>query len=129
MLFRVMGDLLLVVHADVPPSEAEWSEMLRVRDDAERLTGILVSAPPKASINASQRADVQSYLEETGASIAVLTHSKLVRGAAFAVAWFGLPVRAFPPNELGEALAFLGQAPDRTPEIDASIQALAAELN
>jgi hypothetical protein len=37
----------------------------------------------------------------------VLTDSKLVRGAAIAVAWFGVMVRAFPSDGLHDALAYL----------------------
>lgn len=125
--FRVVGELMLVVHADIVPSESDWSQMLRTRDDAKPKS-ILVVAPPKASINASQRADVQTYLAQTGARIAVLTDSKLVRGAALAVAWFGVPVRAFPSKGLGDALTFLEVKPERLQIIERAIQDLDAEL-
>jgi hypothetical protein len=124
--FKVIGDLMLVVHADTPPADSDWADMLRERDDhAGTLKGLLVVAPPKASINASQRADVQSYLRQTGARIAVLTDSKLVRGAALAVAWFGVSVRAFPTSGLHAALEYLQGPAER----EALVARTIGELN
>jgi hypothetical protein len=59
--FDFMDHVMLIVHADAPPSDADWARMAVVRNaNRDRLRGNLVIAPPRASINASQRADVAS---------------------------------------------------------------------
>ena len=66
--FDIVDHVMLIVHADVPPSDADWARMIVVRNaNRERLRSSLVLAPPRASINASQRADVTQFMKETGA--------------------------------------------------------------
>lgn len=105
--FDIVDHVLLIVHADVPPSDADWSRLILVRNASrERLRSHLVIAPPRASLNANQRADVARFMKETGISIAVVTDSALVRGVARAIGFLGVHLRAFTPGELTSALDF-----------------------
>jgi len=129
MAFRVVGDIFLVVHADMPPSADDWADMIRLRDaHAARLKGHLVVAPAHATINARQREDVKQFWRRTRGSIAVLTNSRLARGAAIAVAWFGVSVRAWAPECIDDAMAFLAVPVARQGELRLAAQALAAEV-
>jgi len=120
---------MLVVHADVPPDEGDWARMVVVRNaNREKIRGNLVVAPPRASINAGQRADVAQFMKETGVSIAVVTDSALIRGVARAVGFLGVQVRAFAPTELASALNFLAVAPSRHADMARRIDALKAQL-
>lgn len=106
--FDIIDQVMLIVHADVAPSESDWQRMLVVRNaNRAKLRSTLVVAPPRASINAVQRADVAKFMKETGTGVAVLTDSALIRGVAMAVGFLGVKVRAFAPNALIAALNFL----------------------
>jgi hypothetical protein len=74
--FDIVDHVMLIVHANVPPSDADWRRMVVVRDaNRDKIRSNLVLAPPRASINASQRADVVQFMRENSTSIAVLTDS------------------------------------------------------
>ena len=112
--FDIVDRVMLIVHADVPPSDADWRRMVVVRDaNRDKIRSNLVIAPPRASINPSQRADVAQFMRENGTSIAVVTDSALIRGVALAVGFLGLKVRAFAPSELASALNFLVMPPSK----------------
>src|ERR1022692_4344288 len=101
MAYRIVKDILLVVHADRAPSAEDWAGMVHMRDSYPgRLKGQLVVAPAHASIDACQRADVQAFSQRTRSRIALLTDSQHARGAATAVAWFGVAVRALTPDRI-----------------------------
>jgi len=127
--FDIVDHVMLVVHADMPPSDADWARMVVVRNaNRDRIRSNLVIAPPRASINASQRSDVAQFMKATGTSIAVVTDSALIRGVARAVGFLGVQVRAFAPNELTSALNFLVVSPSRHPEFGRRIEIMKAQL-
>ena len=127
--FDIVGHVLLIVHADMPPDPSDWSRMITVRNaNRDKLHGNLVIAPPRASINAAQRADVSSFMKETGTSIAVVTDSALIRGVARAVGFLGVQVRAFAPTEMASALNYLVVPPSRHEDMQRRIAALKAQL-
>lgn len=127
--FDIVDHVLLIVHADVPPSDADWARLIVVRNASrERLRSHLVVAPPRAHINASQRADVSGFMKETGITIAVVTDSALVRGVARAIGLLGVPLRAFPPTELTQALNFVIVPPSRHAEFARRIELMKAQL-
>jgi len=127
--FDIVDHVLLIVHADVPPSDADWARLIVVRNaNRDKLRGNLVLAPPRANINPSQRADVAQFMKETGASIAVVTDSALIRGVARAVGFLGVKVRAFAPAELKSALEFLSVPASRNAEFTRRIEIMKAQL-
>jgi hypothetical protein len=129
MVFGLVSDVFVVVHADMPPSVDDWADMIRFRDaHADRVKGHLVVAPAHATINARQREDVKQFWQRTRVRIALLTNSRLARGAAIAVAWFGVSVRAWAPECIDDAMAFLAVPVERQSELRLAAQALAVEL-
>ncbi len=103
--------------------------MVVVRNaNRDKIRGSLVVAPPRASINAAQRADVAQFMKQTGGSTAVLTDSALIRGVARAVGFLGLHVRAFSPSELSSALNYLGVPPSRHADMLRRIDGLKTQL-
>ena len=127
--FDIVDQVMLIVHADVPPSDSDWTRLQVVRDaNRAKLRSTLVIAPPRASINAAQRADVVKFMKETDTSVAVLTDSALVRGLAMAVGFLGVKVRAFAPNALTAALNFLTVPESRHTIFIRRVDALRAQL-
>jgi hypothetical protein len=127
--FDIIDHVMVIVHADVPPSDSDWARMVVVRNASRlKLRSCLVVAPPRASINAAQRADVAKFMKETGANVAVMTDSALVRGMAMAVGILGVKVRAFALGDLTAALNFLTVPAPRHATFLHRVQALKAQL-
>ena len=128
--FDLVDQILLIVHADVPPSDTDWKRLIVVRDaNRQKIRGTLVVAPPRASINAAQRADVVAFMRESRTSIAVMTDSVLVRGVAGALGLMGVKVQAFSLADVGRALDSLGVARSKHPDMSRRIEALKAQLS
>ncbi len=120
---------MLIVHADTPPLDEDWARMAVFRNaNRDKIRSNLVIAPPRASISASQRADVASFMRESAVSIAVVTDSALIRGVARAVGFLGVQVRAFSPKELESALNYLIVPPSKHAEMIRRIDSLKAQL-
>jgi hypothetical protein len=127
--FDIVDHVFVIVHADVAPDEQDWARLSLVRNaNRTKLRGNLVVAPPRATINASQRADVATFMKETGSSVAVVTDSALIRGVARAVGFLGVQVRAFPPAELTSALDYLAVPTPRHAEFIRRVEILKAQL-
>jgi hypothetical protein len=106
------GVAMLAVKSDVPPSPADFEEVTADLTAQPQLTGIVVR-PRGAAPGASQRASMQELISKRSLRMAVLTESKLVRGVATALRWFGLPVECFTDAMLDDALRFVGISPER----------------
>ncbi|HEX2877818.1 MAG TPA: hypothetical protein VHP33_41495 [Polyangiaceae bacterium] len=127
--FDIIDHVMVIVHADVPPSDSDWARLVVVRNASRlKLRSCLVIAPPRASINAAQRADVAKFMKETGSSVAVMTDSALIRGVAMAVGFLGVKVRAFALGDLTPALNFLAVPATRHATFLHRVQALKAQL-
>ena len=127
--FDIIDHVMVIVHADVPPSDGDWARMVVVRNASRlKLRSCLVIAPPRASINAAQRADVAKFMKETGSNVAVMTDSALIRGVAMAVGFLGVKVRAFALGDLTTALNFLTVPASRHATFLHRVQALKAQL-
>ncbi|HKU43263.1 MAG TPA: STAS/SEC14 domain-containing protein [Polyangiales bacterium] len=103
---------MLAVKADAAPNPADFDEVTTDLAAQPRLTGIVVR-PRGSTPGARQRASMQELLSKRALRMAVLTDSKLVRGAATALRWFGVPVECYPDAKLDEALTFAGIPADR----------------
>lgn len=127
--FDIVEHVMLIVHADVPPSDVDWARLMVVRNaNRRKIRGTLVVAPPRASINAAQRADVVGFMKETGTGVAVMTESVLIRGVARAVGFLGVKVQAFPLADVSGALAALGVPRTQHADMARRIEALKLQL-
>lgn len=81
--------------------------MVGEMDKNPEIEGILVSTAG-ATISATQREQLQQAFDRSRMRAAVLTDSRLVRGAVTALSWFKIPVRAFEPNKFEAAIASIG---------------------
>jgi len=127
--FDLVDNIMLIVHADLPPSEVDWARLMVVRNaNRQKIRGTLVVAPPRATINASQRADVVAFMKDTGTGVAVMTESVLVRGVARAVAVLGVKVQAFANGESQDAFDALSVPRSRHADLLKRIEALRAQL-
>lgn len=120
---------MLCVHANEPPSSEDWDAFVQARDGhVPPVRGLLVIAPPRATIDVRQRGNVKTFLKYTGARLAVVTESRVVRGLVTAVAWFNVRVAAYAPDGVEEALSFLGLGSERHDEARKILRELAFDL-
>jgi hypothetical protein len=107
--FAVVDGVFLSVHDRETPGDDEWQAVIdMVRDrDADIESALIFS--DGGGPNAHQR---KLYAREVARSKsrprAVVTASALARGIVTAISWLGPRMKAFSPDELPEALDFLG---------------------
>jgi hypothetical protein len=110
MSYRFVAGVHLAAHDQRGPSDAEWQAYF---EDIERhvpeMLGLLICANG-AGPSLKQRGYANHFWEtHPRRPIAVLTDSKLVRGAVLAFSWvMGQQIRAFATSDLLGAFAFLG---------------------
>lgn len=101
---------VFVAHCPGPLNEADLAIYLQDVMPREELKGVVVRASQGAP-KPHQRAEIQHWFEQNRRRGAVLTDSMLARGGVTAMRWFGLPVRAFAPDQLDAALGYVGIQP------------------
>ena len=112
MGFRINGNLHVVVVGEKEPTASDWKIYLDAIKAAEkggisltRLRTLVFS--DGAGPNAQQRKALADYLNGRPSPLAIVTGVTIMRGVITALRWFNPQVRAFAPDELGEALNYL----------------------
>lgn len=107
--FELVNELLVIIHTQPEPDEADWNAMIEHVREQQQLRGVLVVAPG-AKPNPSMRADIQHMHEHFGTKAAVLTASKVTKGVLVALSWFSVPIKGFSHDQLDDALDYLGRS-------------------
>ncbi len=103
----VVDHLLLVCAGDNAPTDEEFSNMVKtISSLSARVTGILVLAGTKRPTS-SQRSEMVSVLRGRKLRIAMVSDSRVARGALTAIGWFVSGVKAYKAEEVERALAYL----------------------
>jgi hypothetical protein len=102
----VFDDRLIEVIGEADPSARDWDALLATcrREIATLRGGVVLSDGGRP--NAKQRAALAA-LDGAVVRIAVLTPSVLARGAVTALHWLGHNIRAFEPDDLDSAFAYI----------------------
>ncbi len=136
MVFAIVGNRVVVCHTKNPPSDEEWDLYLEdsrpyfARGMSMRYLVVTEGGAPTAV----QRMRMNEMLAEwTRANpnvirTAIITRSAFVRGVVTALNWFRPIARAFAPEHLNDALAFLEIAPKHLPDVQNLITSLKAQL-
>lgn len=110
LAWRLQDDLMVIVHNEHPPSDAEWTANLREyeKTGSGRRVRVLVYTAGGAP-NARQRQALNRVLGSAVEKprIAVMTSSSLARAAATAVSWFNPTFKMFSQDEIELALDHL----------------------
>jgi hypothetical protein len=106
--WKLVGQVLLAVHARVPPSEHEWQEFIKsCYEIGSRMQRALIFAD--VALTATQRKQVAEVVDQAKPkSVAVVSSSAVTRGIVTAIGWFTGVHRAFSPLVLPQALRHLG---------------------
>lgn len=109
--YAKVGQCYLLVLGQDPPTDHDWEDYLDFLDKSLTLRDhprLLVSTSGGAP-SAAQRARLQAVTKpySANAKIAVLTASKVARGAVTALSWFTTGYAAFHPDATEESMQFL----------------------
>lgn len=102
--------MLVVVHAPVEPTTANWNEFMdEVRTHAN-VRGVMILAN-NSRLTPLQRAEIKRWYEEHKVRGALVTDSVMMRGIVTAMNWFGIEAKAFPSDGLDAAMEYIGVLP------------------
>lgn len=107
MLMAHFGRVAIAVHDHVPPTDEEWDRWLNAYEGRNEARA-LIESNAGVGPNARQRKILAERSQGKDVRAAILTGSLVVRGIVTAVAWLGIPQRAFPPDHFRQAGEFLG---------------------
>lgn len=111
LTFGRVGNCLILVHPEGPPTDGDWDKYLAFleenRSDRVRLLVSTLGGGPSAQQRTRLRTVVDRYPGKK-LTTAILTGSTLARGMVTAISWFIPGLEAFAPNQLGAALDYLG---------------------
>lgn len=113
MVFRYLdgvagGGLMMLVHNSHSPRDPEWEPYFKelIKHDPTRLRSLVFTDGGAPS--GGQRKLVNDYLKGRTSRAAVVTSSPFVRGTVTALSWFNAEIKAFTPEDVDSALAYLG---------------------
>jgi hypothetical protein len=123
------GTLQVVIslHRQDAPKAEEWYEymqalaiaMVALKGDKSGIRGLSIS--DGGGPNAKQRDQINEFMRQfTGGrgTISIVTANPIVRGIIKALSWFNPQARGFAPDELDEAIDYLGLTPDQRSEFE-----------
>jgi hypothetical protein len=103
---RAGGTFVAVLGAKTPTPK-EWNAFIAALDAQILEVNRLLLFSAGASIDVAEREQLERVLTRGRLRVAVLTDSKLLRGAATALSWFKIPIKSFAANEVERALEHL----------------------
>ena len=95
-----------VAHRPGPPNDDDFAHLLADMIGHKQLRGVVVRASEGAP-RADHRALLLRWYREHAVRGAVLTDSVVARGGVTALSWFGVPIRAFEPDQLDAAFEYV----------------------
>ncbi len=126
--YSVVDNVLLVCAGDDTPTDEEFGQMVKtIRDLHSSVTGILVLAGTKRPTS-NQRSEMTAVLKRRALGLALVSESRLARGAITAIGWFVQGVKSFRESEIQQALLFLKADPSNTDWIISKLRELQASL-
>lgn len=107
MVFKLIGNCLLMVHNADPPTQEDADAFLRMlkAHDVTRLRSLVLTEG--GAPTAAQRKQFNELLDGRNHLTAVVTDRTMVRGIVTAFSWFNPKIKAFPPESMEDALRYL----------------------
>jgi hypothetical protein len=125
MAMRGLDRLAIAVHSEQPPSDEEWAQWIALCRDRPGALRVLVETHGGGP-NAKQRKALNDALGSRDMRAAILTESLLVRGVVTALAWLGIPLRAFTFDQVRLAADYLELS---DPELTHALETLRELVN
>jgi hypothetical protein len=138
MAFKRVGTVLVTIHNDEPPNDADWAAYIDavlalgklVGGDLSRARHIVFTDGGGPSSAQRAAADVASRsFNGKALPVAVVSASPVVRGIVGIFRWLGFSkMRSFSPGEADEAFRYLGIPPGEAGEIWIAAKLLQNEI-
>jgi hypothetical protein len=106
--FRSVGDFLVFVHTEDPPSDEEWDQLMtafKQVPDLRRCRVLVLTAG--GAPNARQRQVVNAILKQATPPVAIVSSSMVARAVVTAMGWFNPRMKAFAEEDISGAFAHL----------------------
>jgi hypothetical protein len=128
LAIKVIDRLFIVVYGTADPTDDEWKGYLDLveRHGVTRTMQLICTDGGEPS--SAQRRLLNDLLGGRTVPVAVVSGSTRVRGTVTALSWFNRKIKAFPPADLRDALAYLEIPASRTDLIEREIGSLRDEL-
>jgi hypothetical protein len=101
---------LSVLHG-AAPTDPEWDRWITMSLARVGLDQRVIVESHNGGPNAKQRKSLADAMRSEDVRVAVLTGSTVVRGIVTALAWLGIPLRAFPMDAHRQAAKYLELTP------------------
>ena len=104
------GELLLYLHTDQAPTEAQWDEGLELMRQCESALGgdlsrmSIIAVTDGGAPTGPMRAGFISWLDGRQLNVSVVSDGTMVRGVVTAISWFNPMIKPFSPARWNEAL-------------------------
>jgi hypothetical protein len=126
MAFASVGRVIIAMHNELPPTNGEWEEYVKILQKVTDLSAIRTMALTDGGApNSNQRKQLNDILRGRPNLGAVVTGNGLVRSVVTALTWFNPAVKAFPPERVKEAYVHLQLGPLEVEGVERQIQVLA----
>ncbi len=129
MIIDFLGDIMITIHTDRPPSDSEWREYidsLRGRD-LRALRSIVCT--DGGAPTSKQRKDLNDFLGGVEVNGIVVSDSFVVRGVVTALSWYNPRIKAFTPEKIEEGLDYLHILPEEQEAIWEAMEEMRANLS
>jgi hypothetical protein len=129
MVHEVFGDFLLVLHTDNLPSDDEWRSYINsIAKMPTRVRQLVFT--DGGGPTSKQRAELNEVLRSKLNTGSVISSNRMIRYVVAAVNWLGAHnVRSFAPNELKNAMQYIGVTDEEVPRLLTRLAALAVKLS
>lgn len=136
MVFATLGQVTVALHTKNPPSDEEWEEYLNAhqryfeRGMSMRFLILTEGGAPTATQRMRMNEVVADWMRKNPDCVrtAIITHSSFVRGVVTAIGWFRPIARAFAPDHIQQALAYLDVPESQMVEIEQLVPKLKAKM-
>jgi hypothetical protein len=106
MAYMQVGATMVVAHGPQPPAQNEWDGHIALCKDGKVKVRRLLVYTAGGAPDAKQRAQAEKEFGQL--RVAVLTDSVLARGVVTALRWLGMPISAFPADQVVRAMEDIG---------------------
>jgi hypothetical protein len=123
MTMGKLDRITLAVHDTSPPTDEQWARWIGLCAEGGGPLRALVESHGGAP-NAKQRKALHEALAGRDMRSAILTDSMIARGVVTALAWLGIPLRAFPLGDYKSAGEYLGLSRQELPAVVEQLRSL-----
>lgn len=127
MDYRAMNGVVLCVHKDAPPTDAEWDGFVELC--AKHLNGRGIVWTNKGGPSPKQRTQLNERIKGGPLRTAVCSGATIVRGVVTAFSWFNPLIKAFAKTEFDAAIEHVGIPAALGPPLLAQLMKMEASLD